>query len=483
MNNLPKVASKISPFGGSWWGAVRHAVALIRADKLFSTIYIAGTAVAIASAMVVAIFVNILLADIPPESNRSRTLYLNSYYRKASMSNGEWLYTNFSTEAIDSCFRRMECVEAVAGFMSYLHYLDYKVSDMDGQHELPVSFTSTNTDFFRLYDFTFLSGRPFSEQEFQDGERVCVITERLAKSLGLGLTPNPSPAGEGQNQQPTPLSHGRGAGGEALLLADKPFRIVGVVKTVSYMLMNAAADVYIPYKVEGIGLHPELQTNIPYSGNLDVHILLRKGFTQQDFVRELEPWRQRYEAVASSQTGEETGWRVWADSHFFRYISFFSSRGQEESTTLKVMNLMPIALLMLLFLLLPAVNLSGLVSNRMEARRAEMGIRKVFGAKRRWLLQEVINENLVLTLLGGAAGWLLSWLFISLMRHTREFQTLFVSEDSKSFELSLDPAMFFTPTLFLIAFLCCAVLNLMAALIPAWRSLRKPIVESLNQKR
>ena len=226
MNNLPKVASKISPFGGSWWGAVRHAVALIRADKLFSTIYIAGTAVAIASAMVVAIFVNILLADIPPESNRSRTLYLNSYYRKASMSNGEWLYTNFSTEAIDSCFRRMECVEAVAGFISYLHYLDYKVSDMDGQHELPVSFTSTNTDFFRLYDFTFLSGRPFSEQEFQDGERVCVITERMAKSLGL--TPNPSPTGEG-------------LGGEALLLADKPFRIVGVVKTVSYMLMNAAA--------------------------------------------------------------------------------------------------------------------------------------------------------------------------------------------------------------------------------------------------
>ena len=437
---------------------LRHSVALIRADKLFSTIYVAGTAVAIASAMVVAIFVNIILADIPPESNRSRTLYLTSYYRKASMSNGEWLYTQFSTEAIDSCFRKMECVEAVAGFMSYLHYLDYKVSDMDGQHEMPVSFTPTNTDFFRLYEFTFLSGRPFSEQEFLDGERVCVITERMAKTLSLET-------------------------GSSLLLADKPFRIVGVVKTVSYMLMNAAADVYIPYKVEGIGLYPERQTNIPYSGNLDVHILLRKGFTQQDFVRELEPLRQRYEAVTSSQTGEETGWRVWADSHFFRYITFFNSRGQEESTTLKAMNLMPIALLMLLFLLLPAVNLSGLVSNRMEARRAEMGIRKAFGAKRRWLLQEVINENLVLTLLGGAAGWLLSWLFFSLMRHTREFQTLFVSEDSKSYELSLDPAMFFTPTLFLIAFLCCAVLNLMAALIPAWRSLRKPIVESLNQKR
>ena len=49
--------------------------------------------------------------------------------------------------------------------------------------------------------------------------------------------------------------------------------------------------------------------------------------------------------------------------------------------------------------------------------------------------------------------------------------------------MSLDFRMFFTPTLFLVAFLCCAVLNLMAALLPAWHSLRKPIVESLNQKR
>ena len=53
---------------------IRHAFALIREDKLFSAIYVAGTAVAIASAMVIAIYLNILLADIPPESNRSRTL-------------------------------------------------------------------------------------------------------------------------------------------------------------------------------------------------------------------------------------------------------------------------------------------------------------------------------------------------------------------------------------------------------------------------
>ena len=463
---------------------LRHAIALVRADKLFSTIYVAGTAVAIASAMVVAIFVHIVVGDIAPESNRSRTLYLNNHFRKASMQEGEWHYYGFSTEAIDSCFRKMKCVEAVVGFRPGYRYTGNKVRDMERQREMPVTFIPTNPDFFRLYDFTFLSGRPFSGQEFQNGEPVCVITERLAKTLGLGLTPNPSPAGEGQNQQPTPLSHGRGAGGEALLLGGKAFRVVGVVKTVSYMMMTAAADVYFPYTEEALNLGLGRQSTYAYSGFLDVMILLRKGFSQQDFMRELEPLQRRYEAVASSQAGEEISWRVTANSQFFRFLNFFGRNSEgKESPSLMAMNLMPIALLMLLFLLLPAINLSGLVSNRMEARRAEMGIRKTFGAKRRWLLREVINENLVLTLIGGAVGWVLSWLFFRLTLHTREFLTLFQSEDIKSYEFSLDPAMFFTPTLFLVCFLCCAVLNLMAALIPAWRSLRKPIVESLNQKR
>jgi putative ABC transport system permease protein len=138
---------------------------------------------------------------------------------------------------------------------------------------------------------------------------------------------------------------------------------------------------------------------------------------------------------------------------------------------------------MLLFLLLPAINLSGLVSNRMEARRAEMGIRKAFGAKRRGLLNEVIHENLVFTLLGGAVGWVLSWLFLCAVCNSEIFRIIFTSRDGRDYVPTFDFQMFFTPTLFLVAFLCCAVLNLMAALIPSWHSLRKPIVESLNQKR
>ena len=105
---------------------LRHAVALIREDKLFSAIYIAGTAVAIASAMVIAIFLNIRLADIPPETNRSRTLYpLYGFYTKLLAENGHEFDMRYSTAALDSCFRQMKCIEAATGIRSaYLSITD-----------------------------------------------------------------------------------------------------------------------------------------------------------------------------------------------------------------------------------------------------------------------------------------------------------------------------------------------------------------------
>ena len=448
---------------------LRHAVALIREDKLFSAIYIAGTAVAIASAMVIAIVFNMMLADIPPESNRNRTLYVYSQFIPTEKTDDVPYHQGHSSVALDSCYRRMKCVEAATGIIpAYQNRFSidgFSTTDRLAAEQNTVSAIATDPDFFRLYELTFLSGRPFSEKEYRDGERVCVVTDKVAAASG------DSPS-------------------ETIRINDKPFRVVGVVKAVSAFLEEATADVYMPYTVEGMGLHPNNRNplrngdhyvDVPYQGNLNTRILLREGYTLKDFNAELEPLRQQYGAVISSQMGEQAEWVVDTRTHFFHKINFFSDNDQGLADQAK--NLMPPALLMLLFLFLPAINLSGLVSNRMEARRAEMGIRKAFGGKRRTLLNEVVNENLVLTLLGGAVGWVLSWAFISAVSESQIFVDIFQATSLPNRQMSLDFRMFFTPTLFLIAFVCCAVLNLMAALLPAWHSLRKPIVESLNQKR
>ena len=447
---------------------IRHAFALIRADKLFSVIYIAGTAVAIASAMVIAIVFNMMLADIPPETHRSRTLYPYGCFSRVKEVGTE--HYGFSTIAIDSCFRLMKCVEAATGIIPAMQnrffIAGFDHADRLGTDQPSVSAIACDHGFFQLFELTFLQGRPFSEKEFRNGERVCVITDKVAARTG---------------------------GGETVDINGFPFHVVGVVKAVNSFMVDASADVYMPYTVPNMNFYPDTRNPwamgddyvpVAYAGNLMLRILLREGFSLQDFNAELEPIRQQYAAIISSQMGEKIEWEVFARTNFFNKINFFRpDRSEDQNLALEAKNLMPPAILMLLFLFLPAINLSGLVNNRMEARRAEMGIRKAFGAKRRTLLSEVISENLVLTLCGGAVGWVLSALFISAIRDNDIFLQMFVSRDQNVVDTGLQFQMFFTPTLFLIVFLCCVLLNLMAALIPAWISLRKPIVESLNQKR
>ena len=64
-----------------------------------------------------------------------------------------------------------------------------------------------------------------------------------------------------------------------------------------------------------------------------------------------------------------------------------------------------------LFMLLPAVNLINLNTSRILERASEIGVRKAFGASSRTLVGQFIVENLVLTLVGAAVGFVLAgWL-------------------------------------------------------------------------
>jgi putative ABC transport system permease protein len=437
---------------------VRQAFALIKEDKQFSFIYIAGTAVAIASAMVVALVLHIRMGNIYPEVNRDRTIYVGSNFTR---SDGEYIgYSGYSPQAVEEMFSKLECAEVVSAVMNNEYIYRFTACKEVGKQEVQVTTKFTDPNFFRLYEFKFLEGKPYNEENLKNADRCVVITDALAKKLQAGS----------------------GLVGKTILLNYLPYRVVGIVKEVSPLLMYTSADIYMPYTVDD-SRAPWHDANVPWAGGLEVRVLLKKGYTREMLMDELESYRPKYLSMLKSTTGEDWNWYIQVRPHWRKVLNYFGEEVNDASMTDLLANLSIPALFMLLLLLLPAINLSGMVSNQMEARVAEMGIRKAFGAKKRVLLNEVIQENLVLTLCGGIVGYLLSWLFITAVRNSAVFLLLFDREEDPVENVSLQLDMFFTPTLFLIAFVCCAVLNLMAALIPAWTSLKKPIVESLNQKK
>ncbi len=270
--------------------------------------------------------------------------------------------------------------------------------------------------------------------------------------------------------------------GQRIYVNNRDFTICGVVETPSSLTEKCVADIWCPYNAQGLldNLHFIGKDGEVVKGEYNIDVNLKVAFAvpadkREAFLQEMKEVEARYnsmhkdepvEMVASLETHNSTIWhelggifQTW-DEDLYWYVT-------------------PAILLLLL---VPALNLSGMVASRMERRLPEMAIRKAFGAKRRTLFWQVIMENLLLTLMGGAIGLCLAW---TALYSWRDWVFSIFSMNNYLYESVpiIKGEMFFGPVIFLIALLICTLLNVLAATLPAWLSLRKPIVESMMIKK
>jgi putative ABC transport system permease protein len=124
-----------------------------------------------------------------------------------------------------------------------------------------------------------------------------------------------------------------------------------------------------------------------------------------------------------------------------------------------------IAVLALLFSLIPTVNLVNINISRIMERASEIGVRKAFGAPARTLVGQFLVENLLLTMLGGMLGLLLSVLVL------RAFNRSGVARYSQ-FAMN--------PRVFAYGLMIAAVFGLVSGVYPAWRMSRLNPVDALK---
>ena len=135
-----------------------------------------------------------------------------------------------------------------------------------------------------------------------------------------------------------------------------------------------------------------------------------------------------------------------------------------------------------LFLLVPALNLSGLNASRMQDRVSELGVRKAFGASRKTLMGQVFWENMLLMLPGGMAGLLFSYVLVFVFRGILLSPGLHSMGSGAGNDIFLSPGMLLNMEVFAYAFAVCVALNLLSSMIPAWRTVRVSITDALNDK-
>jgi len=437
---------------------------MMREEKLFSAIHIAGTAMAIAFTMVMAIVYYIKLAPIYPEVNRMRTVYFEGIEIR---DDRHGLFTHYGGKAFEEWFQNSPNIEyctptrlAAGTGKIEKNCHAYVVKNKD--EYIDVIQNLTNADFFKIYEYEFLEGRPFTRQEVKAKEHVAVISDGLAERL----------FGKGVN-----------AVGRMVKRSNswiKEVRVVGVVRGASQLTPDSYADIIMPYTLEW---------DENYTGSYSIVVTVRDNEQMQALKRELDDVSARALQAHPEFLGENDFKEAKNPKMILTATMethpMYALRKENSQSTFQILPDWQIfkhyAGILFVLLFVPALNLCGIIAGRMERRTAEMGVRKTFGARRRTLLNQVVTENLVLTSIGGIIGLALSWLAIYAFR--AEILGMFFDNSTLTSAPIVSGEMLFAPALFIGAFVAVVVLNLLAAVVPAWWSLRKPIVESMMEKR
>ena len=300
-----------------------------------------------------------------------------------------------------------------------------------------------SADFFKIYAYDFVSGRPFTQKEVEGKEAVCVISDALAERL-----------------------YGKGVdalGKTVAIEGSYDLRVVGVLRGCSQLTPDSYVDIIAPYTLFGVHF------GTPYRGLYSLVCTVKDNYHLQALKQELDDIAARMqqahpEVLDEFNFGEGVKKKLvltkGVETHPMHVLR--TENRDHTFDTVTVWELVKhYASILFVLLFVPALNLCAIVAGRMERRSAEMAVRKTF--------------------IGGIIGLVLSWLSIYGLR--REILGMFFDNSTLATAPVVEGEMLFAPTLFIGAFAAIMLLNLIAAVVPAWWSLRKPIVESMMEKR
>jgi len=421
---------------------IRQTYTLLRQNPLLSTISILGTAFAITMIMAIVIVWQTKYSNLSPEVNRDRCLYITALHLQGKPNRTNNSNSMCSASFMKVCVMPVKSIEACTAYSPVSAAL---ISLNDGSNRIKVDAVQTDPGFWKVFQFDFISGLGFTEGDRNDKVKAMVITASIARKL-FGNTE---------------------VVGQHILYNREEVRITGVVKDVSLTAKDAYGQIWIMYPSSEY----TVKNSWNFLGDKNIAILARD---KNDFPLIKRGIEKQLKDLNATLSDAELDIMEQPDEIVAHVNHIWSNIGPDMT-----MIYLQYAIALGVILLVPSLNLCGLSNSRMQQRLSELGVRKAFGATRKVLIRQILDENMVLNLLGGILGLLLSYVAVYALR-----TWLFTNNSNigASGDFSLTMGASFSPVVFLLAFLFCFIINLLSAGLPAWLATRRPIVDSLNDK-
>lgn len=418
----------------------------LKNQKMVTWISISGTSIAIFLIMATFMSDRIVNVSISPDSFRQRILKGQGIdFSSRDGNNGSSLGIDYNLAT--KLYEDLDGVEKIS-------YIAYRWNPYDiglpKQRSINASGLEVDDEFWKIYDYTFISGSPFEKAEIESGKKIAILTESTAREIFKETD----------------------VAGREVDIDGEPFIIKGVVKDSFPLLPDGTIKVFTNFSKNYSGFGEGI------FGRTAVRILMKEGINSEDVKQEV---KKRYEDfnLENKKEGKELIY------HLQPYTSAEMSAGSFGSNrdpNLKMKTRLR-GLIYVILLLLPAINLSSMTQSRLQKRISEIGVRRAFGAKRKSIILQIFTENLFLSFIGGVIGLGLSLIFVAFLSGYFVSVTDFDFNAVTTFDLSPVIWHVFDFSAFFIAFGACFVLNLMSAFVPAWKASGVQPAVAINKTR
>jgi putative ABC transport system permease protein len=291
--------------------------------------------------------------------------------------------------------------------------------------------TRADGAYWQILDFEFVEGGPYTVADDESDRRVVVLGQSLRDKI-FGS---------------------KGVVGRSINIGGSAYRVVGVVAPVAVTRAAAWSELYAPIGAISV------EQRAAFLGHFNGLVLAR---SRGDIPRMQNEFASRVAREPIKDPKKFNEIRAGLDTPFQAFARQLTGNQQEHPVLLIGSIVAGVALL---FMSLPALNLVTLNLSRIMERSPEIGVRKAFGAPRRALVMQFIAENVVLTLIGGAIGFVLAIVAM------RALEASAIVPDGH-FSMNL--------RVFLYGIVIAVVFGILSGVYPAWKMSRLHPVDALR---
>ncbi len=346
-------------------------------NKLFTFINLAGISLTLLFLIILSTIVDFSVGDVMPEKNLDRTLSVTMGL--ITMENGG----NTSGPLFGPYFFRhyvktLETPEIIS-VSSYHNVMSIYHNDK----KIDLAYKYADSEFWKINTFNFLQGGPYSKNDVDNVEPVAVINEKIWEQY----------------------FDKEDCINEYMMLGEDRFRIIGIVENVSILRINPYADIWIPNTH-----YPEYLTGTDMFGTFPGWYASLLAKSKRDFPEIKAEFLSKISTI---------------DLKAYRFKELLTNASTYQEALARQMfrkeddNLKPFMMiiygLILLFLLLPAINLANINSSRIMERAEEIGVRKAFGASSIHLTWQFLLENVIITIIGGVISLIVSQMILTIL--------------------------------------------------------------------